>query len=95
MGKKLKKGPKKTVEGKTNTTLLSAPFETSHEFEGLAGFEEVSTCTLIKRSKRGGIKRELWKDGKIVKKVNFKYNQVVILYIQNYYFTSILTCQCL
>lgn len=69
MGKKQKKGPKKTVEGKTKASLLSSPFEASHEFEGLAGFEEVSTCTLIKRSRHGEIKREMWKDGKIVKKV--------------------------
>ncbi|KAK8398458.1 hypothetical protein O3P69_003958 [Scylla paramamosain] len=45
---------------------------TSHEFEGLAGFEEVSTCTLIKRSRHGEIRREMWKDGKIVKKKNKK-----------------------
>lgn len=73
MGKKQKNGPKKTVEGKTKATLLSAPVEASHEFEGLAGFEEVSTCTLIKRSRHGEIRREMWKDGKIVKKVNLKY----------------------
>lgn len=73
MGKKQKKVSKKTVEGRTKAPLLSAPFEASHEFEGLAGFEEVSTCTLIKRSRKGGqIKREIWKDGKIVKKRNRK-----------------------
>ncbi|XP_063863620.1 ATP-dependent RNA helicase DDX24-like [Scylla paramamosain] len=72
MGKKQKKGSKRIVEGKTKAPLLSAPFEASHEFEGLAGFEEVSTCTLIKRSRHGEIRREMWKDGKIVKKKNKK-----------------------
>ncbi|XP_050719053.1 ATP-dependent RNA helicase DDX24-like [Eriocheir sinensis] len=68
MGKKQKKTPKITGEGKNKTALLSAPVEASHEFEGLAGFEELSTCTLIKMSKRGEITREMWQDGKIVKK---------------------------
>lgn len=69
MGKKQKKAPKTSGEGNNRSGLLSTPVAASHEFEGLAGFEELSTCTLIKRSKRGEIRRETWQDGKIVKKV--------------------------
>lgn len=76
MGKR-KKVIKKAAGGKSKTALLSAPLKASSEFEGLAGFEELSTCTLIKRSIRGEIRRETWQDGKIVKKVrNMRYDLI-------------------
>lgn len=64
MGKRSRKGD----AGVKNSSLLSTPIAASHEFEGLAGFEEISSCTLLKLSKQGKVKREVLKDGKIVKK---------------------------
>lgn len=68
MGKNKKKGAVKRM--KKDENALSAPVETSHEFEGLAGFQEIKSCTLLRLNKYGKVKREIWKDGKIVKKVS-------------------------
>ncbi|XP_042206920.1 ATP-dependent RNA helicase DDX24-like isoform X2 [Homarus americanus] len=69
MGKNRAKTLKKTGDReRKNAGLLSGPVLSSLEFEGLAGFEEVSSCTLMKLSKQGQVQREVWEDGKIVKK---------------------------
>ena len=62
---------KKNNNEKQSKTNVSN-FINSNEFEGLIGFEEISSCTLIKKSKYGNLKRTVVKDGKIVKKVRLK-----------------------
>ncbi|XP_076066593.1 ATP-dependent RNA helicase DDX24 [Oratosquilla oratoria] len=58
---------KPKVEGKAAVPVVSAK-----EFEGLNGFEELSSYVLLKPGQHGNVKREVWKDGKIVKKKNKK-----------------------
>nr|XP_045594873.1 ATP-dependent RNA helicase DDX24-like isoform X1 [Procambarus clarkii]XP_045594874.1 ATP-dependent RNA helicase DDX24-like isoform X1 [Procambarus clarkii] len=82
MGKNRGKAAKKSGAA-GNSSLLSAPVSTSHEFEGLAGFEEITSCTLMKLSKRGPVKKEVWEDGKIVKKKNKKVAEVKELNIES------------
>ncbi|XP_068227040.1 ATP-dependent RNA helicase DDX24 isoform X2 [Palaemon carinicauda] len=67
MGKKTKK-QKLAAEN----TLLSTPVKCGDEFEGLVSFEELSSCTFMSMTKQGKIKREIWKDGKIIKKKDKK-----------------------
>lgn len=68
MGKKKTKTDKRIGQrGGKHAALLSAPVASSHEFEGLVGFEEISSCTLMKLSKYGRVKREIWEGGRIKK----------------------------
>ncbi|XP_064083303.1 ATP-dependent RNA helicase DDX24-like [Macrobrachium nipponense] len=69
MGKKSKK-QKFAAENE----LLSTPLKCNNEFEGLVSFEELSSCTFMRMNKAGKIKREVWKDGKIIKKKDKKKN---------------------
>lgn len=73
MGKIKKNGALQRMKKDKNALPVSASVVTSHEFEGLAGFEEIKSCTLLKLNKYGKVKEEVWKDGKIVKKVCIIY----------------------
>lgn len=71
MGKNKRNGALKPIKKDSIVLPVSTPVVTSHEFEGLAGFEEIKSCTLLKLNKYGKVKEEVWKDGKLVKKVSY------------------------
>nr|XP_027234786.1 ATP-dependent RNA helicase DDX24-like [Penaeus vannamei]XP_027234841.1 ATP-dependent RNA helicase DDX24-like [Penaeus vannamei]XP_027234910.1 ATP-dependent RNA helicase DDX24-like [Penaeus vannamei] len=58
----------KKKAGQSAESLASTPIDFTPEFDGLLGFEEIKSCTLLKFDKtKGKVKREVWKNGKIVK----------------------------
>lgn len=58
----------KKKAGASAESLASTPINFAPEFDGLLGFEEIKSCTLLKFDKRKGrLKREVWKNGKIVR----------------------------
>lgn len=69
MGKKVRQRNKNN-DAKKDNPLLSTPVNSSREFEGLESFEELKTCTFLKRNKYGKIKRMVWENGKMIKKKN-------------------------
>lgn len=71
MGKKSKK-----QKSAAENALLSTPLKCNKEFEGLVSFEELSACTFMRMNKYGKIKREIWKDGKIIKKKDKKKKDI-------------------
>ncbi|XP_042864614.1 ATP-dependent RNA helicase DDX24-like [Penaeus japonicus] len=58
----------KKKPGERAESLAATPIDFTPEFDGLLGFEEIKACTLLKLDrKRGKLKREVWKNGKIIK----------------------------
>lgn len=81
--KKIKANKSKGKEGGKRDALLSTPVKSSQEFEGLAGFEEISSCTILKLSKNGKVKREIWEGGKIKKNKKKKKVMTLASYLES------------